>query len=63
MVLADRATCVCPPQGRKILVLLRSMIFDADYLAYMLKYDSTYGQFKGTVEGKGNELIVNGKIF
>ena len=48
--------------GRKnIEVVAINDLFDADYLAYMLKYDSTHGQFKGTVEGKGNELIVNGK--
>lgn len=28
--------------------------------AYMLKYDSQHGQFKGTIEVKGNDLIVNG---
>jgi len=27
----------------------------------MLKYDSTHGNFKGTVEVEGNDLIVNGK--
>ncbi|KAK8086250.1 glyceraldehyde-3-phosphate dehydrogenase [Apiospora phragmitis] len=32
-----------------------------DYALYMLKYDSTHGPFKGTVEVKGSDLIVNGK--
>ena len=36
-------------------------LFDADYLAYMLDYDSTHGKFKGTIEAQGNTLIVNGK--
>lgn len=27
----------------------------------MLKYDSTHGQFKGTIEVQGNSLVVNGK--
>jgi glyceraldehyde 3-phosphate dehydrogenase len=27
----------------------------------MLKYDSTHGQFKGEIEVKGNDLVVNGK--
>ena len=36
-------------------------IIDVDYMAYMLKYDSTHGQFKGTVEVKDGKLIVNGK--
>jgi glyceraldehyde 3-phosphate dehydrogenase len=33
----------------------------ADYLAYMLKYDSVHGRFKGEVAVEGNYLIVNGK--
>ncbi len=34
----------------------------ADYLAYMLKYDSVHGRFDGEVSFEGNEaLIVNGK--
>jgi glyceraldehyde 3-phosphate dehydrogenase len=32
-----------------------------DYLAYMLKYDSVHGQFKGDVAVEGNNLVVNGK--
>ncbi|WP_448568815.1 type I glyceraldehyde-3-phosphate dehydrogenase [Thalassotalea ganghwensis] len=36
-------------------------LIDIDYMAYMLKYDSTHGRFNGTVEVEGNELIVNGK--
>ena len=36
-------------------------LIDVDYMAYMLKYDSTHGQFKGTVEVKNGQLIVNGK--
>ena len=34
-----------------------------DYLAYMLKYDTVHGQFKGTIEAdvEKNQLIVNGK--
>jgi glyceraldehyde 3-phosphate dehydrogenase len=35
-------------------------LIDVDYMAYMLKYDSTHGQFKGTVEVKNGNLIVNG---
>ncbi len=35
-------------------------LLDVDYIAYMLKYDSTHGQFKGTVEVKDGKLIVNG---
>lgn len=36
-------------------------LITADYMAYMLKYDSVHGQFKGTVSVEGNDLVVNGK--
>ncbi|WP_434359581.1 type I glyceraldehyde-3-phosphate dehydrogenase [Parasalinivibrio latis] len=36
-------------------------LIDVEYMAYMLKYDSTHGRFKGTVEVKDGNLIVNGK--
>ena len=36
-------------------------LLDADYLAYMLKYDSVHGRFNGTVEAGENAMIVNGK--
>jgi glyceraldehyde 3-phosphate dehydrogenase len=36
-------------------------LIGADYMAYMLKYDSTHGRFNGTVEVKGDKLVVNGK--
>lgn len=35
-------------------------LLDVNYIAYMLKYDSTHGQFKGTVEVQDGCLIVNG---
>ena len=36
-------------------------LIDVDYMAYMLKYDSTHGRFDGTVEVKDGNLVVNGK--
>lgn len=36
-------------------------LIDVDYIAYMLKYDSTHGQFKGDVEVRDGKLVVNGK--
>lgn len=36
-------------------------LIDADYMAYMLKYDSTHGQFKGEVEVRDGKLVVNGQ--
>ncbi|AOW75638.1 type I glyceraldehyde-3-phosphate dehydrogenase [Colwellia sp. PAMC 20917] len=37
-------------------------LIDIDYMAYMLKYDSTHGRFNGTVEVKDGQLIVNDKV-
>ena len=34
---------------------------DADYMVYMLKYDTVHGKFDGTVESKDGAIIVNGK--
>jgi glyceraldehyde 3-phosphate dehydrogenase len=34
---------------------------DAKQNAHLLKYDSVHGRFNGTVEVKGNDLVVNGK--
>ncbi|MBK8759457.1 MAG: type I glyceraldehyde-3-phosphate dehydrogenase [Sulfuritalea sp.] len=36
-------------------------LLEPDYLAYMLKYDSVHGNFKGDVAVEGSNLIVNGR--
>ena len=36
-------------------------LLDADYLAYMLKYDSVHGRFDGDVSSDANNLIVDGR--
>jgi glyceraldehyde 3-phosphate dehydrogenase len=36
-------------------------LLDADYLAYMLKYDSVHGRFNGDVSSDANNLIVDGR--
>ena len=36
-------------------------LLEPDYLAYMLRYDSVHGRFKGDIAFEGNTLIVNGK--
>ena len=33
----------------------------ADYMAYMVKYDSMHGRFKGEIKSEEGKLIVNGK--
>ena len=37
-------------------------LLELDHLAYLLKYDSVHGNFKGTVEVSGDQLIVNGNV-
>lgn len=34
---------------------------DAKTLAFLMKYDSVHGKFKGTIEAKGNSIYINGK--
>lgn len=36
-------------------------LLEPDYLAYMLKYDSVHGRFKGEISVEGNNLIVDGR--
>jgi len=36
-------------------------LLEPDYLAYMLKYDSVHGRFKGEVSIEGGQLVVNGR--
>jgi glyceraldehyde 3-phosphate dehydrogenase len=36
-------------------------LLEPGYLAYMLKYDSVHGRFKGDIAVDGSTLVVNGK--
>lgn len=36
-------------------------LIDVDYMAYMLKYDSVHGRFKGEVHTENGMLVVNGR--
>ena len=36
-------------------------LLDIDHLVYLLKYDSVHGNFDGTVEIQGDNILVNGK--
>ncbi|KAB5585331.1 glyceraldehyde 3 phosphate dehydrogenase [Coniochaeta sp. 2T2.1] len=43
------------------IVAVNDPFIEPKYAVYMLKYDSTHGNFKGDVSVSGNDLIVNGK--
>ncbi|KAL4437828.1 hypothetical protein ABPG77_005740 [Micractinium sp. CCAP 211/92] len=42
-------------------VAFNDPFIDAEYAAYMFKYDTVHGRFKGTVSHTKDELVVNGK--
>ena len=46
--------------GNDIQIVGINDLLDADYLAYMLMYDSVHGRFDGTVAVENGALIVNG---
>ena len=48
-------------KGDVEIVAVNDPFLAADYMAYMLKYDTVHGRFNGEVSGKDNILTVNGK--
>jgi len=46
---------------RRVKIVAINAVHGIKDAAYLLKYDSVYGKFKGKVSIKGNKLIVNGK--
>ncbi len=42
-------------------VAINDPFIDAEYMVYMLRYDTVHGQFKGTIEAKSDAVVVNGK--
>ena len=42
-------------------VAINDPFIDAEYMAYMTKFDTVHGRFNGTVESKDGVLVVNGK--
>ena len=47
--------------GKDIEVVAINDLLEPDYLAYMLRYDSVHGPFKGEVSTEGGDLVVNGR--
>jgi glyceraldehyde 3-phosphate dehydrogenase len=47
--------------GDRLEVVAINDLFDASTNAHLFKYDSNYGRYAGTVEVKGNDLVVDGK--
>lgn len=47
--------------GRVNIVAINDPFTNLEHMAYMFKYDSTHGRFKGTVETKDGNLIINGQ--
>ncbi|HEY0973643.1 MAG TPA: type I glyceraldehyde-3-phosphate dehydrogenase [Solimonas sp.] len=47
--------------GNDIQIVGINDLLEPDYLAYMLKYDSVHGRFKGDVSVDGGALVINGK--
>jgi glyceraldehyde 3-phosphate dehydrogenase len=43
------------------IVGINDPFIDAEYMAYMLKYDSVHGRFKGDAKASENQLVVNGQ--
>lgn len=48
-------------QRKDVEVVAINDLLDVDYIAYMLKYDSVHGEFKGTIAVENGHLVVNGK--
>ncbi|WWO95933.1 MAG: type I glyceraldehyde-3-phosphate dehydrogenase [Candidatus Dasytiphilus stammeri] len=49
-------------QRKMIKIVAINDVLSIDYIAYMLKYDSTHGRFLGSIEINQNNLIINGNL-
>ncbi|XP_020727461.1 glyceraldehyde-3-phosphate dehydrogenase, testis-specific isoform X2 [Odocoileus virginianus] len=48
----------CMEKGIKV-VAVNDPFIDLEYMVYMFKYDSTHGRYKGSVEHKNGQLVVD----
>ena len=56
-----RLACRVAAARKDITIVAINDLMDADYMAYLLKYDSTHGRFNGTVSVENGKLIINGQ--
>jgi glyceraldehyde 3-phosphate dehydrogenase len=56
-----RLACRVASMRNDIEIVAINDLLDIDYIAYMLKYDSTHGRFQGKVEVIENKLFINDK--
>ena len=48
-------------KGDVEVVAINDPFIAADYMAYMVKYDTMHGRFNGEIKGEGNTLTINGE--
>lgn len=56
-----RAAVSDPEYGKTHRIVAVNDITDTKTLAHLLKYDSTFGKFEGTIEAKEKSIVVNGQ--
>ena len=48
-------------KGDVEVIAINDPFITADYMAYMVKYDTMHGRFNGDIKGEGNTLTINGE--
>ena len=48
-------------KGDVDIIAINDPFIAADYMAYMVKYDTIHGRFNGEIKGEGNTLTIDGK--
>ena len=57
-----RLACRVAAERKDIEIVGINDLMDVDYIAYLLKYDSTHGHFKGEVDVVNGQLVINGNV-
>jgi len=57
-----RLACRVASARKDITIVAINDLMDAEYMAYLLKYDSTHGRFDGTVSVENGQLVINGHV-